>query len=113
MARSKVRQLIKNLGAEKLTEDEIRIITEHHEYHGDKKIRIIGRLPENGVFVRVINHMGQSDSVIDYFCYKNDCSEYEYVRNASEEKEIDLIKRWLKDSMLEDEFLKLKEEGKI
>ena len=39
---NKVRLFIRRLGAPKLTEEEIAIIKDHHEYHGDKKITIMG-----------------------------------------------------------------------
>jgi len=113
MARSKVRQFIKNLGMPKLTDEEIRIIKEHHEYHGDKHIKIIGHLSKSEVFVRVVNHMGHCDSVIDDLCYKDDCSEDVFIRNASEEREIAFIKKWLKENLPEDELRKLKSEGKL
>ena len=37
MSISKVRLFIRRLGAPKLTEEEIAIIKDHHEYHGEKK----------------------------------------------------------------------------
>lgn len=113
MAKSKVRHFIKNLGAPKLSPEEISIVKEHHEYHGDKQIKIIGSLPGKAVFVRVVDHLGYSDSVIDSICYKDDCSENDYIREASEEREIAFIKRWLKENLPEDELQKLIKEGKL
>ena len=34
-------------------------------------------------------------TVIDHFCYDNDCTEDEFIREADEEKEIRFIKKWL------------------
>ena len=93
--------------------DEISIIIAHHEYHCDKQIRIVGALPQKGVFVKVIDHMGYKDSVIDSLCYDDDCSEYGFVRNASERREINLVKRWLKNNLSKDEQQKLITEGKL
>lgn len=113
MTKCKVRDFIKKLGAPKLSEKEICIVKEHHKYHEDNQIRIIGPLPQGAVFVRVINHMGEIDSVIDYFCYKNDCSEDGYIREASEDEEIAFIKKWLKENLSKHEMQKLKREGKL
>lgn len=113
MAIGKVKQLIKKLSAEKLTDEEIRIIKEHHEYHEDKQVKIIGFLPHKAVFIRLIDRFGYQDSVIDSISYKNDCTEDGFVRDASEEKELRFIKKWLKDSLTDEEFQKLKREGKL
>lgn len=113
METSKVKEFIQNLGAAELTEEEIAIVKEHHEFHGDKQIEIIGALPQRAVFVKVIDHIGYSDSVIDCMCYKDDCSEDGFIRNASERREINFIKKWLKNNLPEDELQKLIEEGKI
>lgn len=52
MPTDKVKEFIKKLGAPKLTKAQVAIIKDHHEYHGDKKVKIIGALPGGGVFVR-------------------------------------------------------------
>lgn len=113
MTKSKIKDFIQKLGAPKLSEEENSIIMAHHKYHEDNQIRIIGPLPHGAVFVRVINHMGQSDSVIDRFCYKNDCSEDGYIRDANADEEIAFIKNWLKKNLPRHEMLKLKREGKL
>ncbi len=113
MAISKVKQFIKRLGAPELTAHEIAIIKEHHEYHEDKEIRIIGSLPKNAVFVKVKDRLGHYDSVIDSICYKDDCSEDSFIRDASEEKEIAFIKKWLKENLSDDEFQRLTKEKKL
>ncbi|WP_251546371.1 hypothetical protein [Pumilibacter intestinalis] len=113
MADSKVKQFIQNLGATKLTENEIAIVKAHHEYHKDRQIQIIGALPQRAVFVKVIDHIGYCDSVIDVFCYENDCSEACFIRNASERREINFIKKWLKNNLSDGELQKLTAEGKI
>lgn len=95
MPTDKVKEFIKKSGAPKLTKAQVAIIKEHHEYHGDKKVKIIGALPGGGVFVRCISHQGHLDSVIDHFCYDNDCSEDEFIRESDEEAEIRFIKKWL------------------
>ena len=69
MPTDKVKEFIKKSGAPKLTKAQVAIIKDHHEYHGDKKVKIIGALPGGGVFVRCISHQGHLDSVIDHFCY--------------------------------------------
>ena len=104
---SKVRLFIRRLGAPKLTEEEIAIIKDHHEYHGDKKITIMGALPDKAVFVRVVDHMGYHDSVIDSFCYKNDCTEDAYIREADEDEEIKFIKKWIKEFHGEEKYTEL------
>ena len=113
MENSKVKQFIQNLGAPELTAEEIAIVKAHHEYHGDRQIEIIGALPKKAAFVKVKDHIGYSDSVIDVFCYKDDCSEDCFIRNATERREINFIKRWLKRNLSEDELQKLTEEGKL
>ena len=60
----KVKEYIKKLGAPKLTKAQIAIIKDHHEFHGDKKVKIVGSLPGHGVFVRCFNHQGCEDSVV-------------------------------------------------
>lgn len=105
---SKVKQFIRQLGAPKLTEEEIAKIKSHHEYHGDKLIKGIGSLPKKAVFVRVVDHMGFRDSIIDSFLYDGDVFEECYLHSASEDEEIDLIKQWLKEYPDEDiEILEL------
>ena len=113
MGNSKVKQFIQNLGAPALTAEEIAIVKAHHEYHGDRQLQIIGALPKKAVFVKVVDHIGYSDSVIDVLCYKDDCAEDCFIRNATEKREINLIKRWLKNNMSEEELKKLTEEGKM
>jgi hypothetical protein len=113
MADSKVEQFIRNLGEAELTADEIAIVKAHHEYQGDKQIQIVGALPHRAVFVKVIDHIGYSDSVIDRFCYEDDCSEDCFIRSATERREINFIKKWLKNNLSEDELKKLTVEGKI
>ena len=113
MENSKVKQFIQNLGAPELTAEEIAIVKAHHEYHGDRQIQIIGALPQRAVFVKVVDHIGYSDSVIDSLCYKDDCSEDGFIRNASARREINFIKRWLKRNLPEDELQKLIEERKL
>ncbi len=113
MADSKVKQFIRRLGAEELSADDIAIVKLHHEYHGDKQIQIVGALPHRAVFVKVVDHIGYNDSVIDSLCYKADCSEDCFIRNASERREINFIKKWLKNNLPENEYRKLIAEGKI
>lgn len=107
MADSKVKQFIQNLGAPEPTAEEIAIVKAHHEYHADKQIQIVGALPHRAVFVKVIDHIGYSDSVIDRLCYEDDCSEDCFIRNASERREINFIKKWLKNNLPEGELQKL------
>ena len=113
MENSKVKQFIQSLGAGELTAEEIAIVKAHHEYHGDRQIQIIGALPQKAVFVKVKDHIGYNDSVIDSLCYKDDCSEDGFIRNASARREINFIKKWLKNNLPEDELEKLVAEGKI
>lgn len=113
MADSKVRQFIQSLGEPELTAEEIEIIKAHHEYHGDRQIKIFGALPHRAVFVKVIDHIGYSDSVIDSLCYKDDCTEDCFIRNATERREINLIKKWLKNNLPAPELQKLIAEGKL
>ena len=113
MGKSKLEQFIQSLGAAELTENEIAIIKSHHEFHGDKNIKIIGALPQKAVFVKVIDHFGHSDSAIDCMSYKDDCTEDCFIRNASERREINFIKKWLKNNLPENELQKLIEEEKI
>ena len=61
MPTDKVKELIKKLGAPKLTKAQVATIKDHHEYHGDKKVKIIGALPGGGVFVRCISHLGPEE----------------------------------------------------
>lgn len=91
----KVKEYIKKLGASKLTKAQIAIIKDHHEFHGDKKVKIVGSLPGHGVFVRCFNHQGCKDSVVEHLYFDDDCSEDEFVRDADEEEELRLIKRWM------------------
>lgn len=49
MPTDKVKEFIKKLGAPKLTKAQVATIKDHHEYHGDKKVKIIGALPGGGV----------------------------------------------------------------
>ena len=91
----KVKEYIKKLGASKLTKAQIAIIKDHHEFHGDKKVKIVGSLPGYGVFVRCFNHQGCEDSVVEHLYLDNDCSEDDFVRDADEEEELRLIKKWL------------------
>ena len=111
MPTDKVKEFIKKLGAPALTRAQIAVIKDHHEFHGDKKIKIIGALPGNGAFVRCISHMGYEDSVIDRFCYEKDCSEEDFIREADEEKEIRLIKKWLIRNLSAEERRKLIKRG--
>ncbi|MCM1360203.1 MAG: hypothetical protein NC183_06795, partial [Corallococcus sp.] len=113
MENSKVKQFIRDLGTPELTAEEIEIVKAHHEYHADKQIQIVGALPHKAVFVRVVDHIGYSDSVIDVLCYEDDCSEDCFIRNATERREINFIKKWLKNNLPEDELNKLIAEGKI
>jgi len=113
MADSKLKQFIQSLGTAKLTAEEVAIVKAHHEYHGDRQIQIIGALPHKAVFVKVVDHIGYSDSVIDSLCYEDDCSEDCFIRNATERREINFIKNWLKNNLPEDELRKLIAEGKI
>lgn len=113
MANSKVKLFIKNLGAPELTAEEIAIVKVHHDYHGDRQVEIVGALPQKTVFVRAVDHIGYRDSVIDVLCYKNDCFEDCFIRNATERREINFIKKWLKNNLPEDELAKLIAEGKI
>ena len=103
MPTDKVKEFIKKLGAPKLTKSEIAIVKSHHEFHGDKKIKIIGALPHKRAFIRVINHTGHEDSVIDDLCYEDDCSEDDFIRNASENEEIRFLKKWLLRNLDEEE----------
>lgn len=95
MPTDKVKEFIKRLGAPALTRAQIAIIKDHHEFHGDKKIKIVGALPGSGAFVRCVSHRGYEDSVIDCFCCEKDCSEDDFIRKAGEEQKIRLIKKWL------------------
>lgn len=113
MANSKVKKFIKNLGAPKLTAEEIAVVKAHHDYHGDRQIEIIGSLPQRAVFVKVVDHIGYSDSVIDVLCYKDDCTEDCFIRTATEKREINFIKKWLKNNLPDDELTKLIAEGKL
>ena len=113
MANSKVKKFIQNLGAPKLTAEEIAVVKAHHDYHGDRQIEIIGSLPQRAVFVKVVDHIGYSDSVIDVLCYKDDCTEDCFIRNATEKREINFIKKWLKNNLPDDELTKLIAEGKL
>lgn len=113
MVDSKVRQFIQSLGAPDLTAEEIEIIKAHHEYHGDRQIKIVGAMPHRAVFVKVVDHIGYSDSVIDSLCYKDDCTEDCFIRNTTERREINLIKKWLKNNLSEPELQKLIAEGKL
>lgn len=113
MADSKVKQFIQNLGAPELTAEEIAIVKAHHEYQGDRQIKIVGALQHRAVFVKVVDHIGYSDSVIDSLCYKDDCTEDCFIRNATERREINLIKKWLKNNLPEPELQKLIAEGKL
>lgn len=103
MPTDKVKEFIKKLGAPKLTKSEIAIVKSHHEFHGDKKIKIIGALPHKRAFIRVINHTGHEDSVIDDLCYEDDCSEDDFIRNAGENEEIRFLKKWLLRNLDEEE----------
>ena len=107
MPTDKVKEFIKKLGAPKLTKEQVAIIKDHHEYHGDKKIKIIGALPGNGVFVRCISHTWHEDFVIDRLCYNDDCSEDDFIHGVSEEQEIRLIKKWLIRNLPPEERRKL------
>lgn len=111
MPTDKVKEFIKRLGAPALTRAQIAIIKDHHEFHGDKKIKIVGALPGNGAFVRCISHTWHDDSVIDHFCYEKDCSEDDFIREADEEKEIRLIKKWLLRNLSAEERRKLIKRG--
>lgn len=113
MADSKLKQFIRSLGAAELTAEEVAIVKAHHEYHCDKQIQIVGALPHRAVFVKVKDHIGYSDSVIDSLCYDDDCSEDCFIRNASERREINFIKKWLKNNLTEAELQKLIAEGKL
>ena len=108
---NKVKEFIKKLGAPRLTKEQAAIIKDHHEYHGDKRIKIIGTLPGEGVFVKCISHTGQEDSVIDRLCYEKDCSEDAFIREAGEEQEIRLIKKWLIRNLPVEERRALMEKG--
>ena len=113
MTDSKVKQFIQSLGAPELTAEEIAIVKAHHEYHGDRQIKIVGALPQRAVFVKVVDHIGYSDSVIDSLCYEDDCTEDCFIRNATERREINLIKKWLKNNLPEPVLQKLIAEGKL
>ena len=113
MADSKVKRFIQSLGATELTAEDVAIVKAHHEYHGDRKIQIVGALPHRAVFVKVIDHIGYIDSVIDSLCYKDDCTEDCFIRNTTERREINLIKKWLKNNLSEPELQKLIAEGKL
>lgn len=113
MADSKVKQFIRSLGAAELTAEKIAIVKAHHEYHRDKQIQVVGALPQGAVFVKVIDHIGYRDSVIDRLCYEDDCSEDCFIRNATERREINFIKKWLKNNLPEPELQKLIAEGKL
>ena len=93
MPTDKVKEFIKKLGAPKLTKAQVATIKDHHEYHGDKKVKIIGALPGGGVFVRCISHLGHLDSVID------------------QEAEIRFIKKWLNRNLGAEERRKLIKRG--
>ena len=93
MPTDKVKEFIKKLGAPKLTKAQVAIIKEHHEYHGDKKVKIIGALPGGGVFVRCIS------------------SEDEFIRESDEEAEIRFIKKWLNRNLGAEERRKLIKRG--
>ena len=47
------------------------------------------------MFVRCLNHQGYEDSVVEHLYLDDDCSEDEFVRDADEEEELRLIKRWM------------------
>lgn len=111
MPTDKVKEFIKRLGAPALTRAQIAIIKDHHEFHGGKKIKIVGALPGNGAFVRCISHTWHDDSVIDHFCYEKDCTEDDFIREADEEKEIRLIKKWLIRNLSAEERRKLIKRG--
>lgn len=113
MANSKVKKFIQSIGAPELTAEEIAVVKAHHDYHKDRRVEIVGALPQKAVFVRVVDHIGYRDSVIDVLCYKDDCTEDCFIRNATERKEINLIKRWLKNNLPEDELQKFIAEGKL
>lgn len=107
MAKDKVRSFIKKLGAPELTEADLAIIQGHHEYHGDQEITVVGVLPEKAAFVRVLDHMGHYDSVIDTIRYKDDCTEDAFIREADEDEEIRLIKKWIKEFQGEEKYKEL------
>ena len=69
MANSKVKQFIQSIGAPELTAEEIAVVKAHHDYHNDRQVEIVGALPQKAVFVRVVDHIGYSDSSIDILCY--------------------------------------------
>ena len=51
--------------------------------------------------------------MIDRFCYENDCSEDEFIREACEEQEIRLIKKWLIRNLPVEESRALIEKGRL
>ena len=53
MPTDKVKEFIKKLGAPKLTKAQVAIIKDHHEYHGDKKVKIIGALPPYNLYLNI------------------------------------------------------------
>ncbi len=101
-----VAKLIKQLNQPKLTDAEKAAIKDYHDYNGDKKIFIVGRLPHNGVLVRIIDCRGRRYSVIDSVS-SNDCTEIDFIRDATNNDEVDLIRDWLDDDcdMLSDRAL--------
>lgn len=110
---SRLRSEIRSFEFELLPMEEQIRLKVHHDYHGDRQVEIVGALPQKTVFVRAVDHIGYRDSVIDVLCYKNDCFEDCFIRNATERREINFIKKWLKNNLPEDELAKLIAEGKI
>lgn len=93
-----VTRLIKLLGQPKLTEAEKEIIKDYHNYHGDRRISVVGRLPYNGVLVRIVDCRGRRFSVIDDLS-DDYCTEFEFRRRATNDDEVDMIRDWLKDDL--------------
>lgn len=60
MPTDKVKEFIKKLGAPKLTKAQVAIIKDHHEYHGDKKVKIIGAIAGRRRFCPVYQSSGTS-----------------------------------------------------
>ena len=61
--------------------------------------------------MQCVRNQGHLDSVIDHFCYDNDCSEDEFIRESDEEAEIRFIKKWLNRNLGAEERRKLIKRG--
>lgn len=62
-------------------------VKEYHEYHGDKKIRIIKMIPDDmGILSGILVRIGDDVSVIDY-CYDDGyVTEIDFDKRTNEDK---------------------------